>query len=49
MAGDTGIIVVAWWDGERKRLSVGYVGESGIEKDTFYCVDANGNLIKSEG
>jgi len=45
MAGKTGIVIVAWWDGKRKRLTTGYVGENGIEADTWYGVNAHGTLV----
>jgi hypothetical protein len=37
---------VAWWDGERKRLTTGYVGENGIKEDVFYSCDGKGNLFE---
>ena len=39
-ASELGIIIVAWWDesSKRKRVRVGYVGEDGIEADTWYRV-----------
>ena len=43
MASKTGIVVVAYWDGERKRLLTGYVGEDGILADTWYRA-VNGKL-----
>ena len=43
-AGETGVVVVSWWDGKRKRLTVGYVGENGIKPDVFYSCDKAGNL-----
>lgn len=47
-AGGTGVVVVAWWDGKRKRLSVGYVGENGIEADVWYCSDEAGKLVPED-
>jgi len=47
--GEVGIIVLSWWDNksERYRLSVGYVGEDGIEANTFYRCDDSGKLVKA--
>ena len=48
-AGKTGMVIVSWWDyaAKRKRLAVGYVGEKGIEPDTFYRADADGKLVRA--
>ena len=46
-AGKTGIVVVAWWDGERKRLTTGYIGEDGILADTWYRANESGKLIEA--
>jgi hypothetical protein len=46
-AGDRGTIVIRWWDGNRYRLAVGYVGEDGIEPNQLYRVEA-GKLMKVE-
>ena len=47
MADETGMIVVAWWDekADRKRLTVGYVGE-GVEANVWYRADNAGKLVK---
>ena len=49
-AGETGVIIVAWWDESvtppRKRLSTGYVGEKKIKADTWYECDAKGKLVE---
>ena len=37
-AGVTGILIAAYWDGPRKRLVIGYVGEEGIKPDVWYRV-----------
>jgi hypothetical protein len=44
-AGATGTVIVAWWDGKRKRYTVGYVGENGIEKDIWYAANDRGELV----
>jgi hypothetical protein len=43
-AGADGCIALAWHDGKRPRVVVGYVGE-GIDADTFYRVE-EGELVK---
>ena len=45
-AGKNGCIALAYWvnDEKRFRMAVGYVGENGIEADTWYCVE-NGKLV----
>ncbi len=45
-AGKTGIVIVAWMDGKRKRVTTGYVGEDGIEEDVWYRANAQGVLVK---
>ena len=45
-ADETGIIVVAWLDGKRKRLTTGYVGEDGIEPNVAYRCDNIGKLTR---
>ena len=37
-AGNGGTIIIKWYDGNRYRLAVGYVGEDGIEPDVAYRV-----------
>jgi len=44
-AGPNGCIALAFDDGKRPRIVVGYVGE-GIEADTFYRVE-KGLLVKA--
>ena len=48
-AGKAGAVIVAWWDAksERKRLTVGYVGEGGIKEDVWYHADKAGMLIEA--
>jgi len=45
-AGPNGTIALSWWDqaAKRYRVIVGYVGEDGIEPNTYYCVQ-NGKLV----
>lgn len=44
-AGNWGTLVVKYWDGQRYRLAVGYVGEDGIKPNTPYRVE-NGRLVE---
>lgn len=44
-AGPNGSLILTWDDGARKRHVVGYVGEDGIEADTWYQVK-DGKLVK---
>jgi len=37
-AGPNGVIAIAWHDGQRPRIAVGYVGEGGIEAGRLYDV-----------
>ncbi len=48
-AGDRGTVVVAWWDGVagRRRITVGYVGEDGIEAGVAYRCDETGTLVQA--
>ena len=46
-AGDYGTVCVKWWDGDRYRLVVGYVGEDGIEPNTPYRV-VDGKLVAAD-
>lgn len=48
-AGVGGVIQIWYWDpsAQRQRVKVGYVGEGGIESDTFYQVK-DGEFIKRE-
>jgi hypothetical protein len=44
--GAQSILIVAWHDGQRKRTTVGYVGENGIKPDTWYRANAKGELVE---
>jgi len=48
-SGKIGIVVLRWYDNDRDRyrLAVGYVGEDGIEPNTFYRCDDAGKLVKA--
>ena len=43
-AGDRGILNIRWWDGERYRISVFYVGENKIKPNTAYRVNLKGEF-----
>jgi hypothetical protein len=47
-AGENGCIALAWWDEKKKRprLTVGYVGEDGLEAGKWYAVDEKGKLVE---
>jgi hypothetical protein len=47
-AGYGGTLCVKWHDGERDRLAVGYVGESGIEPGTPYRLDDRGEFVAAK-
>jgi len=40
-AGDNGVLVLSCWDGNRRRIVVGYVGEDGIEAGKKYRLDSS--------
>ena len=47
-AGHRGAIILTWWDDEndRRRTTIGYVGEDGIKANVAYRLDENGKLVK---
>jgi hypothetical protein len=47
-AGPNGCLSLCYNDGKRPRVVTGYVGEDGIEADTWYRVK-NGKLVECEG
>lgn len=48
VAGDQGVIVLRYSDGERWRVKVGYVGEDGIKPDAPYGLDNDGNFVEDK-
>jgi len=46
-AGDNGTIQVKWYDGNRYRILVGYIGEKGLLSNVKYKVE-NGKFVKVE-
>jgi len=47
-SGTLGIVMLTYWDysAERQRIVIGYVGEDGIEADTWYRCTDKGKLVK---
>jgi len=45
-AGSNGAISLAWYDGERPRISVAYIGENGIKPDTWYELNRSGEFVE---
>ncbi len=45
-AGRNGCFALTWYDGNRNRIVVGYVGEDGIKADTWYRVE-DGKLVEA--
>ena len=45
-AGDRGAVMVKWYDGNRYKFAIGYVGESGIKPGTAYRADESGKLVE---
>ena len=43
--GANGAIALAWHDGDRPRIAVGYVGE-GLNADTWYLLDKDGQFVE---
>ena len=46
-AAQNGAIALAWNDGTRPRIAVGYVGET-LKADTWYRLDDKGNFVEVE-
>ncbi|EHU7138835.1 hypothetical protein KZK14_004822, partial [Salmonella enterica] len=46
--GENGCASVPWHDGERIRIAVAYVGENGIEANTPYYVNDEGQFVQVE-
>ncbi len=44
-AGSNGAIALAWHDGTRPRIAVGYVGEA-LKADTWYRLDGEGQFLE---
>ncbi len=46
-AGNGGRIQISWFDGQRSRVFVGYVGEGGILPNQKYSLDSKGNPVNA--
>jgi len=46
-AGDYGIINIKYWDENRYRYKIGYIGEDGLLPDVLYKLDDNFNFVKA--
>lgn len=47
-SGANGMISIYYYEKNRTKLKTGYIGEDGLEPDTFYKLDDNYNFIKCE-
>jgi hypothetical protein len=47
-SGKYGRLIISWWDGDRYRSEVAYVGENGIEPNVAYKLDGNHKFVKSK-
>jgi hypothetical protein len=45
-AGDRGIIQIRYWDGNRYRVKMGYIGENGLEAGVPYKLDDEGEFVR---
>ena len=47
-AGYSGILQIKWYDGNRYRITTGYVGEDGIEANVAYRCDDAGKFVRAK-
>ena len=47
-SGNKGTLIIKFWDGQRLRFRMAYVGEDGILPDVHYKLDHNGNFVEAE-
>jgi len=40
-------LIFKWWDGNRYRFTIGYVGEDGIEPNVAYKLDADHKIVRA--
>lgn len=45
-AGKNGVLLLTWWDGKRKRVTIGYVGEN-VKQDQWYSVNDKGEFVET--
>ena len=48
VSGEKGIIEISWWDGTRRRIAIGYIGEDGLEPNVAYKLGAEGRFVAVE-
>lgn len=41
--------MIRWWDGQRYRISIGYIGEDGLQPHLAYRCDARGQFVEVTG
>lgn len=47
-AGELGRIQIEYWDGTRRRIKTGYIGEDGLEPDVAYKLDDEFNFVPAD-
>jgi hypothetical protein len=47
-SGNKGTLIIKFWDGQRSRFRMAYVGEDGILPDVHYKLDDNGDFVRAE-
>ena len=47
VAGEGGTIIIRYYEANRWRVKVGYIGESGLKPDTPYKLDNAGEFVKA--
>ena len=47
-AGENGIISIRYWDGNRYREIIGYIGEDGLLPNVPYKLNTNGKFVKAK-
>lgn len=45
-SGEEGAIQLQYWDGNRRRYKIGYIGEDGLEPNVLYKLDENHEFVK---
>ena len=45
-AGTRGILSIKWYDGDRDRIAIAYVGENGIKANTPYKLNEKGEFVE---
>ena len=47
-AGYSGTVQLRWWDGNRYRITVGYIGEDGLQSGVAYRCDSKGAIVVAQ-